>query len=144
MTNDDTKDLLDGLSSFIDSVVVPLESKNAELFDHGRNFYEASGAYSTPVKSLLREVRQQAAADGYYTMFAPEGLDGGGAGPALLYEVWRHLYSRYGPARILPFAAVAHWSYGPSVLCDHLTPAARKRMLPQFMSGATTSCFAMS
>ncbi|MCX2931797.1 acyl-CoA dehydrogenase [Mycobacterium sp. CVI_P3] len=137
-------DILEGLSEFVDSVVVPLEDKNQDLFDCGRRFYGADGAYSPAVKTLLREVRERAAEAGYYTMLAPEDIGGGGGGAELLYEVWRHLYARYGPGRVLPFASVAHWSYGPSLLCSALTPTAQERMLPDYVKGVTTSCFGMS
>jgi Acyl-CoA dehydrogenases len=140
----DIQDLLNGLSDFVDAVVVPLENGNAHLFDHGRNFYAPNGAYSEPVRKLLREVRERSAEAGYYTMFAPQDIGGGGLGPMALYEVWRHLHARYGPGRILPYASVAHWSYAPSVLCSYLTPTAKERMLPAYLAGTTTSCFGMS
>jgi acyl-CoA dehydrogenase len=141
---DDMRDVLDGLSSFVDSVAVPLEQKNLNLLDDPRQLYGPDGAYSEPVRELLREIRERASEAGYYTMFAPEDVDGAGQGPSLLYEVWQHLYSRYGPARLLPFASVAHWSYGPSILCSHLTREAKNEVLPELMAGTTTSCFAMS
>ncbi|GAA4546364.1 acyl-CoA dehydrogenase [Pseudonocardia xishanensis] len=140
----DVEDLLGGLTDFVDSVVVPLEARHAELFDQGRRFYAESGAYSDPVRELLLQVRERSAAAGYYTMFVPEELGGGGLGPVTLYEVWRRLYSRYGPARILPFASVAHWSYAPSSLCRHLSARTRDEMLEPYLAGTTTSCFAMS
>lgn len=138
------REVLGGLSSFVDSVVVPLEKKHSHLFDHGRNFYQADGAYSEEIRGLLRMVREEASEAGYYTMFAPEDTGGSGCGADLLYEVWRHLYASYGPGRVLPYASVAHWSYGPSVLCSSLTSAAQQVMLPEFVAGTTTSCFAMS
>jgi acyl-CoA dehydrogenase len=139
-----TKEILDGISSFIDSMVVPLEKKNAHLFDNSTNFYAANGAYTEPVRELLKEVRERSAEAGYYGMFAPEEVGGAGLGPSMLYEVWHHIYSKYGPGRILPAATVAHWSYGPSVLCSYLTPEAKAEMLDDFMGGTTTSCFGMS
>jgi len=142
--SDAYKEIREGLSDFIDSVVVPLEDDNQQLFDNGRRFYDADGAYSPTLKHLLRYVREQASKAGYYTMFAPEDVGGGGCGAELLYAVWRHLHARYGPGRVLPFASVAHWSYGPSVLCSQLTSTAKERMLPDFMAGTTTSCFGMS
>ena len=141
---DDVNDVLEGISSFIDSVVVPLENKNAELFDNSTRFYAPDGAYTPAVRDLLREVRERSADAGYYTMFAPEDAGGAGCGPALLYEVWQHIYSAYGAGRILPAATVAHWSYGPSVLCSSLTPEAKSLMLDDFVAGTTTSCFGMS
>ena len=64
MTKQDVSEVLGGLSSFVDSVVVPLEEKNSDLFDHGRNFYGLDGAYSDEVRGLLREVRERSAEAG--------------------------------------------------------------------------------
>jgi acyl-CoA dehydrogenase len=138
------QDVLDGLSGFVDGVVVPLEEAHADLLSDARRVHAPNGAYSPDVRSLLRTVRERSAVAGYYGMFAPESVGGGGLGPVALYEAWRHLHARYGPGRILPYAAVAHWSYGPSVLCTHLTETAADRMLADFVAGITTSCFAMS
>jgi acyl-CoA dehydrogenase len=77
-------------------------------------------------------------------MFAPASVGGGGYGAYLLYRAWEALHRRYGPGRILPYASLAHWSYGPSVLCAQLTPAAAEQMLQPFMAGKTTACFGMS
>lgn len=145
MTSDpDTQDILDGLTSFVNSVVLPLEAKHEHVFDEGRNQYNSDGSYSQEVRDLLRQVREKSAAAGYYTMFAPEDVGGAGCSSSMLYEVWQHLYSTYGPGRLLPYASVAHWSYGPSVLCSFLSNEAKSEMLSGLMSGTITSCFAMS
>jgi acyl-CoA dehydrogenase len=144
MISEETEDLLNGLSAFVDSVCVPLEEKHYDFFLDTRKIYAPNGAYSATVRNLMREVREKSAEAGYYTMFAPADVGGGGLGPSVLYEVWRHLYARYGPGRLLPTASVAHWSYGPSVLCSSLTEPAKERFLADFMAGTVTGCFAMS
>jgi acyl-CoA dehydrogenase len=141
---DDRADILDGLAKFVDSVAVPLERKNEALLDDPRTLYGPDGSYSAEVRELLREVRTQSAQAGYYTMFAPSEVGGSGGGALLLYEVWEMLYRRYGPGRLLPYASVAHWAYGPGLLCAYLTPAAADEALPGIMAGQTTTCFAIS
>jgi acyl-CoA dehydrogenase len=138
------QDVLDGLSDFVDAVVLPLEEKHAAVLDDPRRAHAESGAYSSEVRALLQTVRERSAEAGYYAMFVPESVGGGGLGPVALYETWRHLHARYGPGRILPYAAVGHWSYAPSTLCTHLTEAAAARLMPEFMAGTTTGCFGMS
>ena len=132
------------LSAFVDGLVVPLAEANAELLDDARAVHGPSDGYSEPVHALLREVRERSAEAGYHSMFTPESLGGADLGASALYEVWRHLHARCGPGRLLPFAAVAHWSYGPGPLCTALTAGAAQRMLPDFLAGRTTACFAMS
>jgi acyl-CoA dehydrogenase len=143
-TDPEIASLLEGLSAFVEGVVLPLEEEHAALLADPRCAHAPKGAYSAEVRALLQTVRERSAAAGYYTMFVPESIGGGGLGPRSLYETWRHLYGTYGPGRILPYASVAHWSYAPSSLCTHLTPAAAARLMPDFMAGVTTSCFGMS
>ncbi|MEU7817108.1 acyl-CoA dehydrogenase [Pseudonocardia sp. NPDC049154] len=140
----DARAIVDGLTDFVDSVVVPLEDAHADVLADPRRAHGPDGAYSPETRALLQTVREAAAEAGYYCMFLTEELGGGGLGPVVLYEVWRALHATYGPGRILPYATVAHWSYAPSSLCTHLTPTAAARMLPEFLVGTTTSCFGMS
>ena len=76
------------------------EEAHTDILDDGRARFGPSGAYSDTVRELLRDVREKAAEAGYYTMFVPEQVGGGGMGPVLLDEVWRHLHAalrRPGP-----------------------------------------------
>jgi acyl-CoA dehydrogenase len=141
---DEIDSVLGGLTDFVRSVVVPLENANAELLDNPRARYDECGAKSPEVRALLKEVRTRAAEAGFYAMFVPESAGGAGCGRELLYRSWEHLYATCGPGRLLPYVTVAHWSYGPSALCAHLSPELAGRMLDDLMSGQITSCFGMS
>jgi acyl-CoA dehydrogenase len=140
----ETEAVLDGLTNFIRSVVLPLEKANADLLENPRTCYDERGAKAPAVRQLLHEVRTRSAEAGFYTMFVPESAGGAGCGRELLYRSWKHLYATCGPARLLPYVTVAHWSYGPSALCAHLTPELADTMLADLMSGRITTCFAMS
>lgn len=139
-----TDQILNGLTDFVDSFVVPLEEKNAQLLNDQRLTYDERGAKSAPVKALLRQVRMKSAEAGYYTMFVPEEAGGGGLGYELLYRCYERLYHRYGPGRILPYASISQWSYGPSILNKYLTPEVASTVHIPLMSGEQTCCFAMS
>jgi acyl-CoA dehydrogenase len=136
--------VLDSLFGFVDAVALPLEAKHADLLNDPRRAYDERGAHTQEVRRLKAQVRTQSAQAGYYAMFAPESVGGGGFGAHMLYRAWEALHRRYGPGRILPYATLAHWSSGPGVLCAHLTPTASAQMLEPFMSGALTACFGMS
>jgi acyl-CoA dehydrogenase len=140
----EVQEMIAGVCGFVDSVVLPLEAKHAQLLNEPRLAYDERGAHSPEVRKLKAEVRTRAADAGYYGMFAPKEIGGGGLGSYCLYRVWEALYHRYGPARILPVAAIAHWAYGPGPLCSHLTPQAAAQMLEPFMQGDITACFGMS
>lgn len=136
--------ILDGLRGFVETVVLPLEKKGASILDNPRTAWDERGAHSQEVRDMLHEVRTKSAEAGYFTMFAPESVGGGGFGAELLYRSWHQLYHQCGPGRILPYASISHWSYGPSVLCDFLSQEAKDTYLHLLMSGEKTSCFAMS
>jgi acyl-CoA dehydrogenase len=142
--DDAVGEIVEGLLRFVDSVVLPIETQNAALLNDPRRAYDERGAHTPEVRRLKAEVRMQSAQAGYYTMFAPTSVGGGGYGSYVLYRAWEALHRRYGPGRILPYASVAHWAYGPSVLCTQLTPAAAEQMLQPYVAGKTTSCFGMS
>jgi acyl-CoA dehydrogenase len=137
-------EIIESLLGFVDAVAVPLEERNRALLDDPRRAYDERGAHSAEVRRLKAEVRSQSAEAGYYTMFVPKSVGGGGFGAQMLYRSWEALHRRYGPGRILPYAALAHWSYGPSVLCSYLSPPAAEQMLQPFMAGKVTACFGMS
>lgn len=143
-TADDRVEILDGLGKFIDSVVVPLEAKHQRLLDDPHLMYGSDGGYSKELQAILAEVRTSSARAGYYTLFAPRDIGGGGYGALMQYETWEYLYHRYGPGRIMPYDAVAHWTSGPSLLCAYLSEAMKASVLQAFMSGEATFCFAMS
>ncbi len=139
---DDVDDILDGLRSFLDAEVVPLHRRrNDELVDRA-DLYDHDGRYRSEVLDLIRAVREASAQAGYYAMFAEAG--GEGFGFEALYRVWQTIFHHCGTEYWLGHHAVAHWARGPSRLLDHATPALRERLLPDLLSGRTTTCFAMS
>jgi len=136
--------IIEGLIGFVDRAVVPLEEANHNLLEDWRQAADERGAHSQAVQALLAQVRQASAEAGYYAMCVPESCGGGGLGSHVLYRVWEALYHRYGAGRILPYASVAHWSYGPSVLCSDLSTQSAGEMLEPLMQGIKTACFGMS
>ena len=136
--------LLDGLKAFVDKEVTPREESNQKLLEDPRELYDESGGYSIPVQDLMRQVRTASARAGYYSMFCPEDLGGGGLGPVATYQAWEYLHNYCGPGRLLPYQAISHWTNGPSYLLGYMTPELRESVLNELMSGEKTMCFAMS
>ena len=138
-------DLTAGLARFVDSVVVPLEDENAALLeDHRGAFYTERGGYSPAVVELIRQTRMESAKAGYYAMFCPTDIGGGGLSRRMELLTHEFLARRYGPARLLPFETVAHWAFGPSFMCSHFSPALRSRLLDDIVGGRVGMCFGMS
>lgn len=141
----ESTDILRGLGAFIDSVIVPLEVDNADLLsERDRRFYAEDGSYAPEVRELIRKVRSLSADAGYYTMFCPESIGGGGLGRRTELLTHEYLAHRYGPEYVLPYEAIGHWAYGPSILCDHFSAELRGSLLGDMMSGRVGMCFGMS
>jgi acyl-CoA dehydrogenase len=137
-------DVLQGLSAFIDREVVPLEEEHREHLDDPAWAYGPNGGYSEELQALMRTVRMKSAAAGYYSVLCPADIGGGGLGPVANVTIWEYIYHRYGPGRILPYQALAHWTNGPSFLFGELTPSHREKVLDRILTGEATTCFAMS
>lgn len=139
-----SQDFIEGLLSFINIAVVPLEDENRALLEDPNMLYDHSGAYSPQTRSLLRRVRELSAEAGYYSAFVPSEIGGGGLNNLTSYMTWETLYHTYGPSRLLPYQAIAHWTQGPSFLIGELSPDLRDKVAQAIMSGSLTGCFAMS
>ena len=64
---DDIQLVGEGLLSFIDAEVVPLEKANADLLRNERNLYGADGRYSPEVLQRRKQILMKSAEAGYYT-----------------------------------------------------------------------------
>jgi acyl-CoA dehydrogenase len=137
-------EFLDGLGAFVDRYVVPIETEHHELFAPNGPLYDKKGGYSDEVVGLIRQVRTASADAGYFTMLCPESLGGGGLGSVASFRAWEYLHHRYGPGRLLPYVTLAHWTSGPSYIMNHLSPRLTEELLPRFLSGEASMCFAMS
>ena len=137
-------DVMQGLSGFIDREVVPLEEKHREHLDDPAWAYGPNGGYSEALQELMRTVRMKSAAAGDYPVLCPTDIGGGGLGPVANVSLWEFIYHRYGPGRILPYQALAHWTSGPSFLFGEMTPRLREQVLDRILNGEATTCFAMS
>jgi acyl-CoA dehydrogenase len=137
-------EVLAGLRSFVQSVVLPLHEEHAAVLDDPRRKYALDGRFSHEALELIRQVRVESAAAGYYTMLVAEGLGGGGLGPATLYDVWEDLHHQFGPKPWLTYHVVAHWAKGASPALTLADPDYIRPFLPGLLSGEKTMCFAMS
>jgi acyl-CoA dehydrogenase len=141
---DDIAQLIGGLEQFLDREVISRHRRAGALLDDPRHLYGADGRYQPHVLEAMAEVRQAAAAAGYYAMLVPEDLGGGGLGHLAMFHVWATIARRCSTRHLLGYSSVAHWARGPSPLVRHMTPEARASVLPDLLRGATTMCFAMS
>jgi acyl-CoA dehydrogenase len=136
--------VLDALSDFVRAEVLPAEEKLGELLTDPSRTYDATGRYRAEILQTRRTIRMRSAQAGYYQMFVPEAIGGGGLGALALYSVWENLYHQWSMKHWLAFDTVAHWATGPSHLFEQSSAAVREHVFPLLLSGEKTICFAMS
>jgi acyl-CoA dehydrogenase len=137
-------EFLGGLEQFVDSLVIPLEQENAELFHSPDLYYAKNGGFSPAIVQLIKKVRSASAEAGYFTAFCPADIGGAGLGSAMMVRAYERLHHRYGPVYELPYEVLAHWTCGPSFLCSHMQPELREQVLPGLLDGSISACFGMS
>jgi len=136
----------DSLLRFVDQEIVPLEEANRALLSSDRTIFDEAGRFTPEVEALKREVRMRSAAQGFYTMFGPEEIGGGGLGPLASVYLNARLSNHCGPGRVLvhPVVIPSPFTNGLSPVLTHLDPALRERYLPGLASGDKTLCFGLS
>ena len=98
---DVVKGAITGLHQLVDAEAVPLEQQYREILTDERRFFSEDGRICDEMLDARKQVRMKAAEAGYYGMFAPESVGGGGIGIRVMVFLEEALYRRYGPGRPL-------------------------------------------
>jgi acyl-CoA dehydrogenase len=141
---DDIAGAVDGIEAFARAQILPLHTKHASLLEDPRRAWREDGRHADEVIALIRQVRTQSAAAGFYTMCVPESLGGAGLGHLAYFAAWQRLFHLCGPANWLMLHALSHWAFGPSRLLEQITAEACDRVLAPMMRGEQTMCFGLS
>ncbi|MGH8783820.1 MAG: acyl-CoA dehydrogenase family protein [Cupriavidus necator] len=136
----------DSLIRFIDREVVPLEREHQALLASERTIYGDDGRFTAPMLALRRQVRMRSAELGFYNLFAPTELGGGGMGAQAALVIQERVNAQYGPARPLIQSVVLPSSFtnGLSPVLRHLDPAVLERYRDDLARGEKTMCFGLS
>lgn len=136
----------EALARFVDQEVATIEEANKALLASDRTIYDEKGFFTPEVLALRRQVRMKSAEAGFYTMFGPEEIGGGGLGPlASVYLNWKlSLHSGPGRTLIHPVVIPSPFTNGLSPLLTFLDEGLRDACLPQLGSGEKTLCFGLS
>lgn len=136
----------DSLIRFVDQEVAPIEAANKALLASDRTIYDEQGRFTPQVEALKLTVRMKSAEAGFYTMFGPEELGGGGLGPVAAVYLNGRLAAHCGPGRTLihPVVIPSPFTNGLSPVLTFLDPALHDTYLPQLGSGEKTLCFGLS
>jgi acyl-CoA dehydrogenase len=140
----DVQAAADGIEAFARAEILPLHDDHRALLENPRLAWREDGRHADAVVALIGQVRQRAAAAGYYTMCVPESLGGAGLGHSAYFAAWERLFHVCGAQNWLMLYALSHWAFGPSRLLEQITPEARARVLEPMMRGAESMCFGLS
>ena len=136
----------ESLIRFVDQEIVPIEEDNKALLASDRTIFDEQGRFTPEVEALKRRVRTKSAEAGFYTMFGPEEIGGGGLGPLAAVYLNGVLSTHCGPGRTLvhPVVIPSPFTNGLSPVLTFLDPSLRDTYLPQLGSGEKTLCFGLS
>ncbi|MDO8615567.1 MAG: acyl-CoA dehydrogenase family protein [Dehalococcoidia bacterium] len=141
-----------GIQQFIDSEVLPLERELQPILSDERKFFRDDGRATDQVLEARKQVRMKSADAGYYGMFAPESVGGGGLGVRSMVFVEEGMYRKYGPGRplitwakgFLSQPTIASFVDGPSHMLVAVSEGVRGEFLPGIAKGEKMVCFALS
>lgn len=136
----------ENLLRFVEQEIVPIETANKALLASDRTIFDDKGRFTPEVETLKRQVRMKSAEAGFYTMFGPEELGGGGLGPVAAVYLNGLLSAHCGPGRTLihPVVIPSPFTNGLSPVLTNLAPDLRDTYLPPLANGDKTLCFGLS
>jgi len=149
---DIVKGTIDGVIGFVESEVVPLEQEYRHILADERRLFGPDGKLVPEIREAREKVRSKSGKAGYWAMFSPESLGGGGLPvPASIY-VQEALYRKYGPGHLLLGWAngfittplIASFVDGPSHMFTIASEAIRTDVVPSLIAGQKTICFALT
>src|SRR5947209_4014021 len=121
--------VVQGLLEFAEREVMPIEASVAEILHDPRRCYDEQGSEVPALTEARRKVRTVSARAGYYAMFCPTEIGGGGLGEAAEFLCWEALHHRYGPGELPVYRAISHWASGPSKIWNHASESLKRDVL---------------
>src|SRR4051812_1299389 len=99
-----------GLVEFVQKVVLPAEDELGHTLHDPRRRYGEDGREVATVVDARRSVRMASAQAGYYAMFTPSDVGGGGLGATLYFLCYEALQHHFGAGHPLLDNVLAHWA----------------------------------
>lgn len=132
--DEETRLLCESLRKFLQSEVLPLEKKHADVI--------AGGRMSDRVMELGAGIRKKAVEAGFYTVHMPKELGGGGLSNVTVSAL-REEIARSG-SLILGIFVIGDPPMGPTPMLMMLNGEQRKQWAEPLMRGDKTTCFALT
>ncbi len=151
-TESDVKGIIAGVQAFVESEVLPLEDRFRDTLADERRLFRDDGRLVDEIDEARRMIRRKSADAGFYTMFAPKEIGGGGLPFSTAVSVLEAVYRKYGPGRLLIGWAngfltsplIASFVDGPSHMFLNPSEGIRQKVVPSLLAGEKTICFALT
>jgi acyl-CoA dehydrogenase len=149
---DIVKATIDGVISFVETEVVPLEQQYRQILADERKLFGDDGKLVPEIREVREKVRSKSGKAGYWAMFSPEAIGGGGLPVPVSIYVQEALYRKYGPGHLLMGWAngfittplIASFVDGPSHMFTRASEVIRTDVVPSLVAGEKTICFALT
>lgn len=140
------EEIVDGLLTFIEKGVVPIEEEHKAFLADENNIFDGSGLMTEEYRTINRQVRELSAEAGFYSLYGAESLGGGDLPASGIIRVEEALHHKYAPNR-----SIIHESVIPSPFTNGLSPLLLKLKdeileprIDAIRDGTATLCFALS
>lgn len=151
-TESEVKGIIAGVQAFVESEVLPLEDRFRDTLADERRLFRDDGRLVDEIDEARRMIRRRSADAGFYAMFAPKEIGGGGLPFTTAVSVLEAVYRRYGPGRLLIGWAngfltsplIASFVDGPSHMFLNPSEGVRQQVVPSLLAGEKTICFALT
>ena len=148
----EVKGIIAGVQAFVESEVLPLEDRFRDTLADERRLFRDDGRLVDEIDEARRMIRRRSADAGFYAMFAPKEIGGGGLPSTTAVSVLEAVYRRYGPGRLLIGWAngfltsplIASFVDGPSHMFLNASEGVRQQVVPSLLAGEKTICFALT
>jgi acyl-CoA dehydrogenase len=149
---DVVKIAIDGVISFVETEVVPMEQEYRHVLEKEAKLFGPDGKLVPEIREAREKVRSKSGKAGYWAMFSPESIGGGGLPVRVSIYVQEALYRKYGPGHLLMGWAngfittplIASFVDGPSHMFTLASEAIRTDVVPSLVAGEKTMCFALT
>jgi acyl-CoA dehydrogenase len=149
---DIVKGTIAGVIGFVETEVIPLEQKCKDILADERKLFGADGKLVPEIREAREKVRGKSGKAGYWAMFSPESIGGGGLPVPVSIYVQEALYRKYGPGHLLMGWAngfittplIGSFVDGPSHMFTRASETIRTDVVPSLIAGEKTVCFALT
>jgi acyl-CoA dehydrogenase len=146
---DIVKGTIDGFLGFVESECVPVEQEYKEILENEAKLFGADGRLVPEVREARDGLRRKSAKAGYWTMFSPESIGGGGLPALVSVHLTEAVYRKHGAGHLmiglsngfLCTPLVGGFVDGPSHMFAQANETIKAEVLPPLLAGEKTTCF---